>query len=106
MLALNPDVGGVTGVGWIYDPKVSEISPRLGYVQQTQAWHGAFLANMGTSSHHVANAVFKSPTRRKLCDEGKYIPTCYLIAWPRRALIKWSARLKLDPSIGFEGVPA
>jgi hypothetical protein len=103
ILELNPKVAGVTGVSWFYDPKVAEISPRLGYVRLTPERHGAFLANMGTAPHHVANAIYKSATRRRLYEEGSYVPTCYLIAWPRRMLIRWARRVKTDPSIGFEG---
>jgi hypothetical protein len=102
ILELNPEVAGVTGISWFYDPKVAEISPRLSYVRKTPERHGAFLANMGTAPHHVANATYKSPTRRRLYEEGSYVPTCYLIAWPRRPLIGWARRLKMDPSIGFE----
>jgi hypothetical protein len=99
-LKLNPDVRGVAGVSWFHDPRVRDISPHLGYIQ-TPTSFGAFLANMGSAPHHIANATVRSSTRQKLYEEGKYSPTCYLLAWPRNALIAWAERLKDDPSATF-----
>lgn len=101
LLEANPAVRGVIGVGWIYDPAVTEVSPRLAYCRRTQVENGAFLVRVETGAHHTANAIAASPTRRRLVEEGKYTPTCYLIAWPRRALIAWSKRVKRDPSVRF-----
>ncbi|MGB4057998.1 MAG: hypothetical protein WBK77_07940 [Alphaproteobacteria bacterium] len=40
-------------------------------------------------SYHTAWAVEKSETRRKLVEEGKYLPKCYSMIWPRHSLIRW-----------------
>lgn len=101
MLKANPDVRGVNGVSWFYDPHVAEITPHLGYLQQTPSRHGAFLVHIGTASHDIENATVRSPIRKKHYDEGKYVPTSYLLAWPRRALIAWANRLETDPSVRF-----
>ena len=101
VLKANGDVRGVCGASWFYDPKVAEITPHLGYVRQTPVRHGAFLAHMGTAPHHVENALVRSLARKKAYEEGRYLPTCYLLAWPRRALIAWAERLKRDPSVRF-----
>jgi hypothetical protein len=103
MLALNPQVRGIAGVSWFYDPCVAIISPHLAYIQ-TPINHGAFLAKMGSDAHHVANATIRSSVRQKLYREGKYLPTCYLLAWPRNALIEWARQLKSDPSLSFGNV--
>lgn len=103
VLALNPTVCGITGISWFYDPKVAAISPRLAYLQVTQTQNGAFLANMGTDEHHVQNATVRSAARKALYDEGKYLPTCYLVAWPSRPLIEWADRLATDPTLAFGG---
>jgi hypothetical protein len=100
MLALNSRVRGIAGVSWFYDPCVAVISPHLAYIQ-TPTNHGAFLAKMGSDAHHIANATIRSSVRQKLYKEGKYFPTCYLLAWPRNALIEWAKRLKSDPSLSF-----
>ena len=103
-LALNPTVRGVTGISWFYDPKVAEIRPKLAYVQVTQTQSGAFLANMGTDAHHIENATVRSAVRLRLYNEGQYLPTCYLLAWPREALLDWAQRLPAEPALAFGGV--
>jgi hypothetical protein len=99
-LKLNPEVRGVAGVSWFHDPAVAGVSPHLGYIL-TPTLYGGFLANMGSAPHHVANATVRSSKRTKMYQEGKYTPTCYLLAWPRKALIAWTERVKSDPSAGF-----
>ncbi|HYG25449.1 MAG TPA: hypothetical protein VD906_00925 [Caulobacteraceae bacterium] len=101
LLEANPAIRGVIGVGWIYDPVVGQITPRLDYCRKTQVENGAFLIRVETGEHHTANATATSATRRRLVEEGKYVPTCYLIAWPRRPLIGWARRVKSDPSLAF-----
>ena len=103
MLALNPQVRGIAGMSWFYDPHVALISPHLAYIQ-TPMSHGAFLAKMGSDAHHIANATIRSSVRQKLYKEGKYLPTCYLLAWPRNALIAWARHLKSDPSVSFSNI--
>jgi hypothetical protein len=100
VLELNPSVRGVAGVSWFYDPQVARISPHLAYVQAPTN-HGAFLAKMLTPPHDVENALIRSPTRKKLYAEGKYAPTCYMLAWPRGRLLDWAQRLKRDPTVAF-----
>jgi hypothetical protein len=101
VLQLNPEVRGILGAGWFYDPAVAENSPGLAYIQRTQMRYGGFLLRVGTEQHHIENALFRSAARRRLYEEGKYLPTCYLLAWPRRALIAWAEQLKIDPSVQF-----
>jgi len=102
-LELNPRIRGIAGVSWFYDPKVADVSPQLAYILHTPMRHGAFLAHMGTDSHHIRNATVRSPIRKKAYEEGRYLPTCYLLAWPRRPLLEWAQRLRADPSVGFAG---
>lgn len=101
VLTLNPEVLGIVGVGWFYDPAVAEVSPALGYIRQTQMRHGGFLVRIGTEPHHIHDAIYRSALRKRLYEEGKYLPTCYMMAWPRRALIHWAARVKNDPRVAF-----
>jgi len=101
MLEANPDVKGITGVSWFYDPVLTEISPRMAYLRRTQVDNGAFLVRIGPGPEHTANATATSPTRRQLVESGQYTPTCYLIAWPRGPLIDWARRLRTDPNLAF-----
>ena len=106
VLRLNTDVRGIVGVGWFYDPAVAENSPGLAYIQRTQIRHGGFLVRVGTEPHHIENAIYRSAIRRKLYEQGKYLPTCYLCAWPRQAIIGWAERLKVDPTVHFSAAEA
>jgi hypothetical protein len=101
MLALNPDVLGIVSMAWFYDPLVAQITPNLAYVQDPIA-HGAFRVHIGSDPQQVRNAIFRSLPRRELYEQGTYMPTSYLIAWPRNSLISWAKRLAAgpDPKIG------
>jgi len=107
LLALNPSVRGVAGVAWFYDPELVRVSPHLSYIGQTLQSSGAFRVTMKTQEHDVANALARSLSRKTLHERGEYSPACYLVAWPRRALLEWAARLKIDTSVAFGSpVPA
>lgn len=101
LLALNPSVRGVAGVAWFYDPELVRVSPHLSYIGQTLQRSGAFRVTMKTQDHDIANALARSLSRKRLYERGEYSPACYLVAWPRRALLEWAARLKIDPSVAF-----
>ncbi len=101
VLALNPSVRGVAGVAWFYDPALARVSPRLSYIRETPVRHGAFLVRMKTEPHDLENALAHSPSRKTLHQKGEYSPACYLLAWPRRALLDWAAQLKSNPSAAF-----
>ena len=91
MLELNPSVCGAAGASWFYDPVVSEISPELAYVRRNQVENGAFTVRLGEAPQHIKNALFGSRARQELYERGKYAPTGFLIAWPRRSLLAWAA---------------
>jgi hypothetical protein len=58
---------------------------------------------MKTQEHDIANALARSLSRKRLHERGEYSPACYLVAWPRRALLDWAAQLKIDPGVAFGG---
>jgi hypothetical protein len=105
LLALNPSVRGVAGVAWFYDPELARVSPHLSYIGHTLERSGAFRITMKTQEHDIANALARSLSRKRLYERGEYSPACYLVAWPRRALLEWAAQLKNDPTMAF-GSPA
>jgi len=105
MLELNPSIRGLAGVSWFYDPAVPAISPHLAYLQELPTKHGAFLVHTGTLPHDVENATVRSFARRKLHQEGRYQPACYLLAWPRRHLIEWARRLTAGLALDSSPVP-
>jgi len=94
-LTLNPNVLGIVSMGWFYDPQVAAITPNLAYVQAPIA-HGAFRVHIGSNPNEIQNATFRSAARRELYDRGEYVPTSYLMAWPRAALISWAGQVPVS----------
>lgn len=95
VLKRRPDLGGVFGVSWYYDPEVARISPRLAFLQTLPLSAGAFLIPNAPGEIHTTRATLTSPTRRRLYEEGKYLPTCYTMVWPRRPFLAWAERQQL-----------
>jgi hypothetical protein len=92
MLEFNPQIKGIFGCSWFYDPQLKDISPRLMYLQDVPLQNGASSFCIGDDK--TGNAIYSSNTRRRLHDQGKYTPKSYLQVWPRGALIKWAENYK------------
>jgi len=107
ILRLNVDMAGIVGAGWFYDPALAEVSPGLSYIQKTQTRYGAFLLKLPTEPHHIENALYRSASRRRLYEEGRYKPACYMCVWPRKGVLRWVERLKHDAGAAFgaSGIP-
>ena len=91
LLEAYPAVRGMVGTSWFYDPQLLDISPRLAYLQTDPLSGGAFMLRNGPGAIHTERATLTSPSRRKLFEEGKYIPICWTVLWPRKELIAWAA---------------
>ena len=91
LLKQRPDCLGMVGGSWFYDPALAEVSPRLRYLAETPIDGGAFRVRLGTSEEDAELATATSATRRTLVEEGKYVPTRWLLIWPRKALLNWAA---------------
>lgn len=100
ILKRRPDLGGALGASWYYDPAVARISPRLAFLQTLPLSAGAFLIRNAQGEIHTRRATLTSPTRRRLHQEGKYLPTCYTLVWPRKALLSWAERQKAEDRCG------
>lgn len=94
LLRLVPEIRGVLGRSWLYDPTLERVSPRLAYVTRSMTDYGAQVFRIGTTQDDIDNAIRKSSTRRELYRQRKYVPTSYLIIWPRRDLIAWADKFK------------
>ncbi len=86
----NPEIKGLMGASWFYDPKVAKISPHLAYLTELPLKNGAKIFRIGTTEEDIKNATLKSRTRRKLYEQGKYMPASHYMIWPRKAMIKWA----------------
>jgi hypothetical protein len=93
LLVKHPEVKGMVGTSWFYDPQLLTISPRLAYLQTTPIANGAFVVRHGPGAIHTERATVTSPTRRALVEQGRYVPICCSLLWPRKELLHW-ARLE------------
>lgn len=95
LYALHPDVHGMFGSSWFYDPTLEEISPRLAYLRATPQGGGARLLFMQDGGDAVANATATSTSRRQLYEAGKYLPRSFMLVWGRDAQVEWVKRQQL-----------
>lgn len=89
LLHANPQVKGVFGCAWLYDPQLARVSPRLAYCRELALESGATALRVRADSR--SGALERSPTRRRLFEQGQYRPETWLVVWPRRRLIDWAA---------------
>lgn len=89
---IHPDVLGMYGSSWFYDPALAAISPRLAYLRDTPRENGAALMFVVKGGDAINNATATSASRRQLYEAGKYAPTNYMLVWGRDAQRAWAAR--------------
>ena len=95
LMQARPDLAGVFGASWLYDPQLAHVSPGLAYVRRTAEDGGGRLLRLKVDPAQTAYAIARSPTRRKLVQSGAYRPVCYGMYWRREALLDWSAQAKM-----------
>lgn len=93
MLEINPDIKGIVGSSWYYDPQVPAISPHLGFINKLLAENGAywFFSHIEGSN---SGAFATSETRKQAFDAGKYLPRNYVVFWPRGRVLSWYQKVK------------
>lgn len=89
----NPALLGMFGSSWFYDPVMPKISLRLAYLQQVPASGGAEFWFFAAGGHSIALATGTSPSRRKLYEEGRYLPTAYMMVWGREGLVSAARKM-------------
>ncbi|HAV49539.1 MAG TPA: hypothetical protein DCX75_04880 [Brevundimonas sp.] len=99
ILKTRPEMAGMLGSSWVYDPPLEQISPRLAYLRLNPLKHGAFMVHQGPGEIHTERAATSSPTRKALIEEGKYTARSWIVAWPRAALIRWADARKASPDV-------
>ncbi|MBK06618.1 MAG: hypothetical protein CL920_23260 [Deltaproteobacteria bacterium] len=90
MLLLHPEIQGVWGASWFFDPQIQHISPHLGYLYLRPFENGAHFFYQGTTASDITNATSTSRSRRKKMEAGEYTPTGYAMIWHRRELLQWA----------------
>lgn len=96
ILKRRPEMAGMLGSSWFYDPPLEQISPRLAYLRLNPLKHGAFMVHQGPGAIHTERAATSSPTRKALIESGEYTARSWLVAWPRAALIRWADARKAE----------
>ncbi len=92
LLELNPRFRGVTSSSWFLDPALEGISPHLSYLRREPEAQGATILFSSIDREGKSGALAKSSSRRRLFNEGRYIPTVYTRVWPRSELIAWKSQ--------------
>ena len=94
VLRERPQLRGVMGSAWYYDPRVAAISPHLAYLRDAPVDSGAMLICVGASDAVTASALIRSQTRRRLYESGDYKPREYALYWPRKPFLAWAETRK------------
>lgn len=92
----RPELAGMIGSSWFYDPPLETISPRLAYLRLNPLKGGAFIIHQGPGEIHSERCGATSPTRRAMIESGEYTPRSWLVAWPRATLIPWAERRAVE----------
>jgi hypothetical protein len=94
LMKLNTRIKGFYRRSWFLDPKLEDISPRLGYLIKVPLQNGAKLFAAGSTKEDLKYALAVSRTRRRLYEEGKYLPTGHAYIWPRKEFLLFAAKDK------------
>lgn len=94
ILQANPELKGVFGSSWWFDPEVGRISPDMAYLLERPLAHGAANFRIGPDPAPVSNAIRFSKVRKERFDCGEYLPTIYLMAWRAQDVIRYADRLR------------
>jgi len=89
LLEYNSSVKGVFSSSWFLDPALVKVSPHLNYLRLQSEETGAVLLFSCYDKEGISGVLEKSQTRRKLFQQGVYIPAIYSRIWTRDKLILW-----------------
>ena len=92
LLELNPEIKGMMGSSWWFDPALERISPDLTFLRKVPLENGAQLFRVGTRVYATRQATLLAAERKILYDSGRYHPTIYLLAWTRKDMLEWANR--------------
>jgi hypothetical protein len=101
LMKYNTRIKGIFRRSWFLDPNLKNVSPALTYLREIPERNGAILFEGGTTRHEITESLEFSPRRRKLYEEGKYIPAAYAYIWPRKEFLEWLRQNHVEPSESF-----
>jgi hypothetical protein len=88
LLRADPQLRGIFGTSWFYDPAAIRLSPRLAFLRDGPTARGGLFFRVGRDAESCALAVATSPTRRAAVEAGSYRPCRYGLIWPRADVLK------------------
>ncbi len=88
-LEYQPRIKGIMGASWMRSPSLAAHSPHLAWFSTFFAQNGGFVTDAGRADPDCG--VLKSTTRRRLYEEGKFVPYQGFGIWPRQAMLRWAA---------------
>ncbi len=92
-LSRQPEIRGLAGVSWLYDPAVPRLTPKLAFLHEVPLGAGARLFRYDLAGESGrADALSRSPDRRLAFERGEYIPTSYALIWTRKDILRWADR--------------
>lgn len=94
LLELNPDIRGVFGSSWWFDPEVERNSPTIAWLRRRPLDGGARVFRAGSGESAVNDALKFSPQRKALYDAGRYEPTIWSMVWARSDLLAWAKSVR------------
>ncbi len=88
-LRLQPHVRGLVASSWLHSPDTMRVSPHMTGFSRALLDNGALVIR-----HHRVDpdcgVFYRSPERKKLYDEGQFIPTHGMVIWPRKEMLAWA----------------
>ena len=92
LLELNPEVKGMFGTSWWYDPHLAGVSPELVFLTKTPVENGARVFRVGPDPDATKDALQFSTKRKALYEAGSFAPTRYMLVWSREDMLDWAGR--------------
>lgn len=89
MLEMHPAVDGLLSAAWFHSAATAAAFPRLAWMRTLFAENGAFLIDLERG--YEQDITYNSAQRRKLFDEGKFVPRHTVMLWSRKAVLRWAA---------------
>lgn len=88
-MQLQPQIRGLVASSWLHSPDTMQATPHMTGFSRALLEHGALVIR-----HHRANldcgVFYRSPERKQLYEEGRFIPTHGLVIWPRKEMLAWA----------------
>ena len=90
LLKFNPKIKGIYRRSWLLDSGLKTISPNLAFLREVPEENGAVFFPVVRNTLDIRDALALSPHRKKLYEEGKYMPAPSAYIWPRRKFLSWA----------------